>query len=87
MSRRGHGLFLPAPRIALRANRQRRRQRLPGQPHWRPLAGGILVGTDQLSAAPVGPSVVDALAARTLVKGERSPPYTRKGRQRCPCEE
>ena len=50
---------------------------LPGQPAPRPLAGPILplvassVGTDQLLGSPGSrPAAVDALAARTLVKGE-----------------
>jgi hypothetical protein len=50
---------------------------LPGQPTPRPLAGPILplvassVGTDQLLGGPGSrPVAVDALAARTLVKGE-----------------
>ena len=50
---------------------------LPGQPAPRPLAGPILplvassVGTDQLLGGPGSrPASVDALAARTLVKGE-----------------
>jgi hypothetical protein len=49
----------------------------PGQPAPRPLAGPILplvassIGTDQLLGAPgARPASVDALAARTLVKGE-----------------
>ncbi len=49
----------------------------PGQPAPRPLAGPILplvassVGTDQLLGGPGSrPASVDALAARTLVKGE-----------------
>jgi len=49
----------------------------PGQPVPRPLAGPILplvassVGTDQLLGGPGSrPAAVDALAARTLVKGE-----------------
>jgi uncharacterized protein len=49
----------------------------PGQPTPRPLAGPILplvassVGTDQLLGGPGSrPAAVDALAARTLVKGE-----------------
>jgi uncharacterized protein len=49
----------------------------PGQPAPRPLAGPILplvassVGTDQLLGGPGSrPAVVDALAARALVKGE-----------------
>jgi hypothetical protein len=49
----------------------------PGQPAPRPLAGPILplvassVGTDQLLGGPGSrPATVDALAARTLVKGE-----------------
>jgi uncharacterized protein len=50
---------------------------VPGQPAPRPLAGPILplvassVGTDQLLGGPGSrPAPVDALAARTLVKGE-----------------
>lgn len=50
---------------------------VPGQPAPRPLAGPILplvassVGTDQLLGGPgTRPAAVDALAARTLVKGE-----------------
>ena len=50
---------------------------VPGQPAPRPLAGPILplvassVGTDQLLGGPGSrPAAVDALAARTLVKGE-----------------
>ncbi len=50
---------------------------LPGQPVPRPLAGPIVplvassVGTDQLLGGPGSrPAAVDALAARTLVKGE-----------------
>jgi hypothetical protein len=50
---------------------------LPGQPAPRPLSGPILplvassVGTDQLLGGPGSrPASVDALAARTLVKGE-----------------
>jgi uncharacterized protein len=50
---------------------------IPGQPAPRPLAGPILplvassVGTDQLLGGPGSrPASVDALAARTLVKGE-----------------
>jgi uncharacterized protein len=50
---------------------------VPGQPAPRPLAGPILplvassVGTDQLLGGPGSrPASVDALAARTLVKGE-----------------
>jgi hypothetical protein len=49
----------------------------PGQPAPRPLAGPIIplvassVGTDQLLGGPgTRPAAVDALAARTLVKGE-----------------
>ena len=49
----------------------------PGQPPPRPLAGPVLplvassVGTDQLLGGPGSrPAAVDALAARTLVKGE-----------------
>src|SRR5262249_54401350 len=55
---------------------------VPGQPAPRPLAGPIVplvassVGTDQLLGGPGSrPAAVDALAARTLVKGEPlSPP-------------
>jgi hypothetical protein len=54
---------------------------LPGQPAPRPLAGPILplvassVGTDQLlGGAGSRPAAVDALAARTLVKGEALAP-------------
>ncbi len=54
---------------------------LPGQPAPRPLAGPILplvassVGTDQLlGGAGSRPAAVDALAARTLVKGESLAP-------------
>jgi hypothetical protein len=50
---------------------------VPGQPAPRPLAGPILplvassVGTDQLLGGPGSrPAAVDALAARTMVKGE-----------------
>jgi uncharacterized protein len=50
---------------------------LPGQPAPRPLAGPILplvassIGTDQLLGGPgTRPAAIDALAARTLVKGE-----------------
>jgi uncharacterized protein len=58
---------------------------VPGQPAPRPLAGPILplvasdVGTDQLLGGPgTRPAAVDALAARTLVKGEAlSPPAGR----------
>src|SRR6185437_3391634 len=49
----------------------------PGQPAPRPLAGPIVplvassIGTDQLLGGPgTRPAAVDALAARTLVKGE-----------------
>ena len=54
---------------------------LPGQPAARPLAGPILplvassVDTDQLLGGPgISPAAVDALAARTLVKGEALTP-------------
>jgi len=54
---------------------------VPGQPAPRPLAGPILplvassVGTDQLLGGPGSrPASVDALAARTLVKGEALAP-------------
>src|ERR1700724_238577 len=54
---------------------------VPGQPAPRPLAGPILplvassVGTDQLLGGPGSrPASVDALAARTLVKGEALTP-------------
>ncbi|MGJ5202281.1 SGNH/GDSL hydrolase family protein [Bradyrhizobium sp. HKCCYLR20261] len=58
---------------------------VPGQPAPRPVAGPILplvassVGTDQLLGGPGSrPANVDALAARTLVKGEAlSPPAGR----------
>ncbi len=58
---------------------------VPGQPAPRPLAGPILplvassVGTDQLLGGPGSrPAPVDALAARTLVKGEAlNPPAGR----------
>jgi hypothetical protein len=58
---------------------------VPGQPAPRPIAGPILplvassVGTDQLlGGAGARPVSVDALAARTLVKGEAlSPPAGR----------
>src|ERR1700728_475394 len=50
---------------------------VPGQPAPRPLAGSILplvassVGSDQLLGGPgMRPAAVDALAARTLLKGE-----------------
>jgi uncharacterized protein len=54
---------------------------VPGQPAPRPLAGPILplvassVGTDQLLGGPgTRPAAVDALAVRTLVKGEALTP-------------
>jgi uncharacterized protein len=54
---------------------------IPGQPAQRPLAGPILplvapsVGTDQLLGGPGSPpAAVDALAARTLIKGEALTP-------------
>jgi hypothetical protein len=54
---------------------------VPGQPAPRPLAGPIVplvassVGTDQLLGGPGSrPAAVDALAARTLVKGEALTP-------------
>src|SRR5207248_3463144 len=54
---------------------------VPGQPAPRPLAGPVLplvassVGTDQLLGGPgTRPATVDALAARTLVKGEALTP-------------
>src|ERR1700722_19450439 len=54
---------------------------VPGQPAPRPLAGPILplvassVGTDQLLGGPgMRPAAVDALAARTLLKGEALTP-------------
>jgi uncharacterized protein len=57
----------------------------PGQPAPRPLAGPVMplvassVGTDQLLGGPGSrPAAVDALAARTLVKGEAlAPPASR----------
>ena len=65
-------------RSRCRPNRRRPTpMRVPGQPAPRPLAGPILplvassVGTDQLLGGPGSrPAAVDALAARTLVKGE-----------------
>jgi hypothetical protein len=58
---------------------------VPGQPAPRPMAGPVMplvassVGTDQLLGGPGSrPAAVDALAARTLVKGEAlSPPAGR----------
>jgi uncharacterized protein len=54
---------------------------VPGQPAPRPLAGPILplvassVGTDQLLGGPgTSPAAVDALAVRTLLKGEALTP-------------
>ena len=54
---------------------------VPGQPAPRPLAGPVMplvassVGTDQLLGGPGSrPAAVDALAARTLVKGEALAP-------------
>ena len=54
---------------------------VPGQPAPRPLAGPVMplvassVGTDQLLGGPGSrPAGVDALAARTLVKGEALAP-------------
>jgi hypothetical protein len=54
---------------------------VPGQPAPRPLAGPVMplvastVGTDQLLGGPgTRPAAVDALAARTLVKGEALAP-------------
>jgi len=54
---------------------------VPGQPAPRPLAGPVMplvassVGTDQLLGGPgTRPAGVDALAARTLVKGEALAP-------------
>ena len=59
---------------------------VPGQPAPRPLAGPVMplvassVGTDQLLGGPGSrPAAVDALAARTLVKGEA---LARAGRPR-----
>src|ERR1700694_2334763 len=68
---------------------------LPGQPAPRPLAGPILplvassVGTDQLLGGPGSrPAAVDALVARTLVKGEPlAPPAGRADDFACPRRE
>src|SRR4029079_11649382 len=53
----------------------------PGQPAPRPMAGPVMplvassVGTDQLLGGPGSrPAAVDALAARTMVKGEALAP-------------
>jgi len=71
MAARSAPIALPTEPVTPDANA------LPGQPAPRPLAGPILplvassVGTDQLLGGPGSrPAAVDALAARTLVKGE-----------------
>ena len=71
MAARSAPIALPTEPATPDANAQ------PGQPAPRPLAGPILplvassVGTDQLLGGPGSrPAAVDALAARTLVKGE-----------------
>jgi hypothetical protein len=71
LAARSAPVALPTEPAAPDANAQ------PGQPAARPLAGPILplvassVGTDQLLGGPGSrPAAVDALAARTLVKGE-----------------
>jgi hypothetical protein len=79
MAARSAPIELPTEPATPDANAQ------PGQPAPRPLAGPILpliassVGTDQLLGGPGSrPAAVDALAARTLVKGEAlSPPAGR----------
>jgi len=71
LATRSTPITLPAVSVAPGANA------LPGQPTPRPLAGPVLplvassVATDQLLGGPGSrPAAVDALAARTLVKGE-----------------
>ncbi len=71
LAMRSAPIALPTEPVAPGANA------LPGQPAARPLAGPIMplvassVGTDQLLGGPGSrPAAVDALAARTLVKGE-----------------
>ncbi len=71
LATRSAPITLPAEPVTPEANAQ------PGQPAPRPLAGPILplvassVGTDELLGGPTSrPVAVDALAARTLVKGE-----------------
>jgi hypothetical protein len=75
MAARSAPIALPTEPATPDANAQ------PGQPAPRPLAGPILpliassVGTDQLLGGPGSrPAAVDALAARTLVKGEALAP-------------
>jgi hypothetical protein len=75
MAARSAPIELPTEPATPDANAQ------PGQPAPRPLAGPILpliassVGTDQLLGGPGSrPAAVDALAARTLVKGEALAP-------------
>jgi hypothetical protein len=75
MAARSAPITLPSEPATPDANAQ------PGQPAPRPLAGPILplvassVGTDQLLGGPGSrPAAVDALAARTLVKGEALAP-------------
>src|SRR6202011_2670534 len=71
LANRSAPITLPSEPATPDANAQ------PGQPAPRPLAGPILplvassVGTDQLLGGPGSrPAAVDALVARTLVKGE-----------------
>ena len=71
MASRAAPVALPTEPVTPDANAK------PGQPAPRPLAGPILplvassIGTDQLLGGPGSrPAAVDALAARTLVKGE-----------------
>jgi len=71
LAARSAPIALPSEPVTPDANAQ------PGQPAPRPLAGPILplvassVGTDQLLGRPGSrPAAVDALVARTLVKGE-----------------
>ncbi|WP_298257551.1 SGNH/GDSL hydrolase family protein [Bradyrhizobium sp.] len=79
MASRAAPVSLPSEPATPDANAQ------PGQPAPRPLAGPIIplvassVGTDQLLGGPGSrPAAVDALVARTLVKGEPlSPPAGR----------
>ena len=79
MASRSTPIALPSEPATPDANAQ------PGQPAPRPLAGPIVplvassVGTDQLLGGPGSrPAAVDALVARTLVKGEPlSPPAGR----------
>jgi len=60
---------------------------LPGQPALRPLAGGILVGTDQLLGGPCSRRPWSMRSPRERwSRASRSPRPTRgQGSQRCPC--